>query len=454
MSTIVKKLIPQPEGERSVVAAGAFPSSLRAAIYLLVLVLASISEYIDQVVFALQVTPIQRDIHLTDGQIGWLQGVAYISACVAIFPLGVLIDRVNRTWMLVGTITSWSAATALFGYSDSFWSMLLCRLGMGAAGAGLYPLAYSLIGDLVPIVLRARAMFGFFVLALLGGNIATIVGGYLVGVVERHDVPILAFAGLSPWRQVFLLVAVAGIGLALLSSFLREPFRQLQESGFAAEGDEGRLRPFLARKGLGVALLIVGLVSSYSGVVIFTFWLPTILRRMFDVQAEQAGIMVGLSYGCGAIIGVLAAAGAHKFLSGKGGETAERTILRFAAAGVAIAGWAMLVVPAQPIGLLVVWAFYLFFAYAVRSVGTLRLTNMVPNRLRGQVNALYLIPMTLMTALCPPLVGTLSDSAFQAPAGLLVACGAVLAPFCTVAALSLWWLPGASSNKNLGTARI
>ena len=60
---------------------------------------------------------------------------------------GIIADRANRKWLVVGSIFVWSAVTYLMGYAESFQQLYWLRAFMGISEALYIPAALSLIAD-------------------------------------------------------------------------------------------------------------------------------------------------------------------------------------------------------------------------------------------------------------------------------------------------------------------
>lgn len=60
---------------------------------------------------------------------------------------GMIADRLNRKWLIVGSLFVWSTVTYLMGYADSFQELYWLRALMGISEALYIPSALSLIAD-------------------------------------------------------------------------------------------------------------------------------------------------------------------------------------------------------------------------------------------------------------------------------------------------------------------
>jgi len=139
----------------------------------------------------------EQALHIGNTQVGLLVTVSTGVGALATLPVGVLIDRINRTKLLSGAIVVWSAAMLLSGASTSFLMLLLTRLALGAAAA---PAVASLTGDLFPAAERGR-IYGY----ILTGELV----GTGIGFLVSSDV-----AAVLSWRYSFWVLAVPGFVLA------------------------------------------------------------------------------------------------------------------------------------------------------------------------------------------------------------------------------------------------
>lgn len=90
---------------------------------------------------------------------------------------GIIADRTNRKWLVVGSLFVWSGVTFLMGYADSFNQLYWLRAIMGISEALYIPSALSLIADWHEGKSRSLAvgihMTGLYVGQAIGGFGAT-----------------------------------------------------------------------------------------------------------------------------------------------------------------------------------------------------------------------------------------------------------------------------------------
>lgn len=155
---------------------------------------------------------LERDLGIGNTEVGLLVTASTGVGAVATLPVGVLVDRVNRTRLLAVAIAIWSLAMVGSGLATSYSMLLFTRLALGAIAAAAAPAVASLTGDFFPVGERGR-IYGW----VLSGELI----GAGVGLVVSGDI-----AAVSSWRVAFFLLAVPGFALAwLIWRALPEPAR-------------------------------------------------------------------------------------------------------------------------------------------------------------------------------------------------------------------------------------
>ncbi len=93
---------------------------------------------------------ISSDLHLQDSQGALLTAGYTILYAVALVPMGLLADRVDRPRMLSIGMFAWSALTIIASKSAGFADLLAARVGFAAAQATQNPICFSLIPEMFP----------------------------------------------------------------------------------------------------------------------------------------------------------------------------------------------------------------------------------------------------------------------------------------------------------------
>jgi len=206
---------------------------------------------------------------------------------------GMIADKFNRKWLIVGSLFVWSAVTFAMGYATTFNQLYWLRAVMGVSEALYMPAGLSLIADYHKDKSRSLAigihLTGLYMGQVLGGFGATIAAAF-------------------SWQQTFHSFGMVGIGYSLvLILFLRE------KKGFeAVTVSSAPLVKSSLFKGLGVLLsnisfwiiLFYFTVPSFPGWGIKN-WLPTLLAENLHIDMAKAGPLATISTALPAFLGVI-----------------------------------------------------------------------------------------------------------------------------------------------------
>jgi MFS family permease len=205
-----------------------YPSPAAGWFLVVMLTIAYIFSYIDRSILGLLIQPIKADLGLTDEQIGWIIGPAFgIFYATMGLPLGWLVDRRKRTWIVGIGIVVWSFATAISGLSKSFAHLFTARMAVGVGEATLSPAAFSMIGDSFPPEKRGKPI-GFYAMALsLGAGIGSLISAYVIPWAKGGGMIDAGVLGmLKPWQITFFAVGLPGLIIALAFFLMQEPARR------------------------------------------------------------------------------------------------------------------------------------------------------------------------------------------------------------------------------------
>ncbi len=114
---------------------------------------------------------------------------------------GIVADRVNRKWLIVGSLAVWSTVTLLLGYATTFNEVYWLRAVMGISEALYIPAALSLIADYFTGKQLSLAI-GIHMTGLYMGQA---VGGFGAFVAEQLS-----------WQQTFHWFGIIGIVYAVV----------------------------------------------------------------------------------------------------------------------------------------------------------------------------------------------------------------------------------------------
>lgn len=261
------------------------PTRVRAIYVLVVLSLVSLANYYDRNLISILVEPIKHDLHVSDTQIGLLTGLAFAVVYTFVgIPVARLADRFGRSTVLGVALSVWSAMTVVTGFSASFATMLLARLGVACGEAGGLPTTHALAAEYFPAKDRGKALSAIAFFAAGGLSLALVAGGLIA---DRWG-----------WRIAFFLGGGVGLVLALLMFLtvrdLKPPSRQAAGSTPSAEAAPSLGSAFsVLWKRKAYVHLCLGLGWACFGAYAQLAWSPAFLMRAYHLTTGQ----VSASYG-------------------------------------------------------------------------------------------------------------------------------------------------------------
>lgn len=422
-----------------------YPSAGQAWYGVGVLMFAYTLSFVDRYVIALLIEPIQRDLALTDTQIGLLSGLAFAIFYTTLgIPIGRLADRLDRRRIIAVGIFCWSLMTAACGLARNFWQLFLARVGVGVGEAALSPAAFSLIADSFPPHRLGRALSVYSVGVFFGSGLAFIIGGAIINLVANAaDVSLPLLGKIRPWQLTFLLVGVPGMLVGAWVLTLREPGRR-SPGGMAKAGRPGEpvsvvgLLRFMGTAWraygahfLGFALLVL----VFNAIVI---WSPTFFGRAHGMAPGDAGFALGvilMAFGCSGIV----AGGWCADALGRSGHT-DGTMRVGIIAALGVTPFTIALPFASSVGAaLTVYCPLMFFSSFGFGAAAAALQLITPNAMRGQVSAIYLFFINLVgIGAGPLLVGLATDAVFLNPAAVGYSIALVAGTAAPLAAIVLW----------------
>lgn len=208
---------------------------------------------------------------------------------------GIIADKFNRKWLIVGSLFVWSAVTYLMGYAETFNQIYWLRALMGVSEALYIPAGLSLIADFHSPKTRSLAigihMTGLYMGQALGGFGATIADKF-------------------SWQATFHSFGIIGIVYSLVLIFF---LRESKESTKHATSDQIQLvaKPSILK---GLALLFTN-ISFWIILLYFAVpslpgwaaknWLPTLFAENLNIPMATAGPLSTITIAASSFIGVI-----------------------------------------------------------------------------------------------------------------------------------------------------
>ena len=252
--------------------------------------------YMDRQILSTMKPALQVDIVelQTATNFGYLMAI-FLWVYGFVSPLsGMIADRINRKWLIVGSLFVWSAVTFLMGYATTFNELYWLRAIMGVSEAFYIPAGLSLIAEYHDSKTRSFAigihMTGIYMGQALGGFGATIAAEY-------------------SWQQTFHFFGLFGIVYALiLIVFLKEKRVHM-------------IPDIISNDASSKASIFKGLAFLFSNisfwVILFYFaipslpgwgiknWLPTLYAQNLHIEMNVAGPLSTITLAGSSLLGVI-----------------------------------------------------------------------------------------------------------------------------------------------------
>jgi predicted MFS family arabinose efflux permease len=382
----------------------------------------------DRYSIATLIEPIREELHLSDGGVAALTGVALGVFYVTLgIPVAAFADRANRRNILAVALALWSGMTLACGLARNSLELLLARFGVGIGEAGGTPPSTSILADKFAPARRPMAL----TIYALGACVGTYLGSAVAGAAaERHG-----------WRAAFQLLSIPGLVLsALVWLTVREPRRGATDSSARALPSPFRqtLRYLISQRAAVHLIVGASLATLWSWGLMW--WTTAFLQRSHHLSVGEASGLLGPMHLIAGTAGTLVAS----LLVGRRVAADPRYVVRLTAVVVGASTVPSILVYWVSSLSTATWLLWLFVPGVYFYIGPVLglLQNVVPANMRATACALLLFLANVGNLLiAPQLIGWLSDwfaAAFGAGAESLRWALLLLAPSGFWAAWHLW----------------
>lgn len=207
---------------------------------------------------------------------------------------GIIADRVNRKWLIVGSLFVWSGVTFAMGFAKTFEQLYWLRALMGISEALYIPAGLSLIADFHTSKTRSLAI-GIHMTGLYMGQA---LGGFGASIAAKFS-----------WNSTFQSFGMVGMVYSfILILFLKES----KNSTYNGTIENVFIKKVPILKGLG---LLFSNISFWIILLYFTVpslpgwgvknWLPTLFADKLNLDMVKAGPLSTITTSLSSLLGVL-----------------------------------------------------------------------------------------------------------------------------------------------------
>jgi MFS transporter, Spinster family, sphingosine-1-phosphate transporter len=362
--------------------------------------------YIDRYVLPAVQPLVQKELHRSDADMGWLTSVFFFFYMCVAPVMGVLADRYQRRILIVVGAVLWSGATLLTAVTSDYTSLLIRHTLVGIGEASFVTIAPAFISDLFPEHRRGRMLAVFYLAIPMGTAMGYVLGGHLGPVYG--------------WRAPFLVAALPGFLLAAALLFIPEPPRG-QADVLTSTPERSTILGLTKNRAFWTATLGTAMMTFALGGL--SVWMPTFLSRARGMKLNDANILFGEA--------VLIAGFLATMLGGWLGDHLLRktrsAYYLVSAVGMAVA-LPFMVVALYHQGRLMFPAIFLALFFLLLNTGPLNaaIVNSVGAPIRATAIAVNVFTIHILGDVpSPPLIGYISDRTGSLAQGFSVAVFAV-----------------------------
>ena len=402
---------------------------------------------IDRSVIQLLIGPIKHDLQLTDTEVSFLIGPAFVVVYAVLgLPISRLADRHSRRLIIGIGIAFWSIMTALCGVARTYGQLFWARAGVGAGESSFAPATFSILTDSFPPRQLPRALAINAIGFAYGTALATIVGGAVIQAISGMSPVILpVFGEIRSWQLVFIAVGLPGLVLAVLMATVHEPKRHGLLAGAALVDGKPKAVPirdilhFVGAdwKTYAPIFIAMGIKTMLSFGT--AGWMFEFFSRTYGWATPQTAYKIGVISLILSPLGLLSGSWLAERFARRGYDDANLRVLQIATVAVVPTSILYPLMP-DPNWALALAGLNLFVASLGIAPGNAALQIVTPNEMRGQVRAAYQFVFNVVGyASGPVFVALFTDYIFGSDASLrysLAASAAIMGP---IAALVTWY---------------
>ncbi len=247
--------------------------------------------YVDRVAISMASGSIQRDLALSDEQLGYAFSAFTLAYALFEVPSGWLADRFGARRMMARIVLWWSAFTAATAAASGFLSLVGIRFLFGMGEAGVLPTLASAFRRWLPERERGRA----FGLTVAAGALGSAISQPIVGAMLEQ----------FSWRQTFVVFGALGAGWAFAWFWwMRDDPREhpaanaaeIAQIGPPAHEAHGGVPWARLLRSRNLIVICAMYFCAIYGWYFFMTWLPQYLARARGFEIREIGFLAALPW--------------------------------------------------------------------------------------------------------------------------------------------------------------
>jgi ACS family hexuronate transporter-like MFS transporter len=254
--------------------------------------------YIDRAVLAVLKPLLERELHWSQIDYGWMVTVFQLMYAVGYVLTGRLIDLVGVRWGLLSAVALWSLATMEHAVARTVTGFNVARGWLGLTEGGLFPAAIRAVAEWYPKEERALAT-GLF---NTGSNIGPVVCPLVVPWLAAH----------WGWQAAFLVMGSAGFLWAVGWIWLyrapdQHPGVSTAELAYIRKDPpvpQAKIPWLVLLRHRQTLAFAVGMTASAPIWWFYIFWAPDFLNKRYNLGLTQSSLPLVIMFLSASVGGV------------------------------------------------------------------------------------------------------------------------------------------------------
>jgi MFS transporter, ACS family, tartrate transporter len=258
--------------------------------------------YLDRVNLSYAALQMKGDLHFTDDVLGFAAGIFFIGYFILEIPGSILVEKWSARGWIARIMITWGIVAIAMGFVQTKNQFYVLRFLLGAAEAGFFPGIIVYFSHWFRNEDRAKVVAIFMAAIPISNIIGSPVSGLLLGI---H------WLDMAGWRWLFIIEGAPAIIFGIITIFfltdrphqarwLPDEERVWITSQLEAEKSLKQkthsFGVFQAMRNREVILLAAGYFFMVTTLYGFSFWLPTIVKKLSGASNLTVTLISALPY--------------------------------------------------------------------------------------------------------------------------------------------------------------
>jgi len=266
--------------------------------------------YLDRVNVSYAALQMKGELSFSDEVLGFGAGIFFWGYFLLEIPGSILVEKWSARKWIARIMISWGLVAMLTGFIQTKNQFYLLRFLLGLGEAGFFPGVIVYLSHWFLYQDRAKVVAMFMAAQPIANMFGSPISGLLLG---------LKWFGMSGWRWLFIIEGLPAVILGVVTLFyLTDWPHQAQwlpvderawltaqldreQKGKHSAGLQRIMQAFRNREVILLALTYFFMVSSVYG---FTFWLPSIIKKLSGASNLRVSLISAVPY-CVGLIAIL-----------------------------------------------------------------------------------------------------------------------------------------------------